>query len=488
MDTINSLNPFIKAVFNLLNSLDEYQCELDGEQDERFWDINQLFNFYEVTPEKQNIFNTVLQIFLVLGTSQYFQLEFKKMNKNKTAVSKVTFAYLKEILENPIIIDKRGRKTNIFKRKDGRNMINKQLIKFITLLNLLLFWRNQKKNRQISTVSFLLQYRGLSNSGISIMQQLSLSPCEKSMRTKRRKIREEFGKTNESIVAKVFWYDNLYRSLKGFHIEKEHINACYTVCSQTLIPSATAIPIVVEHPGVIRVSDLFNRGHINSTGTEIKHMTNDFLFYAIQIPEITIPIRAFHKKVEYVFEELDLLPFAPGEGIGTLQILKNLKNQAGGLNSGYYTFCSLDYDLYWRCNRLFYTNDLLGRSLSLVKQSLVLILAPWHVIWKLSLKMWKFCLPFFAADRCFTFNSRASINAPFVHQLTVWFSLFKYRFSLLSIIATIEYKNLKSTLKFIVKTLIPFVSRTLFFIKSNQGTDIFLSANRISLISLRVGW
>lgn len=130
---------------------------------------------------------------------------------------------------------------------------------------------------------------------------------------------------------------------------------------------------------MIRVSNLFQRGFINSTGAEIKNMTDDFLFYATQIAEISIPVRASRNKVKYEFEELDLLPFAPGEGIGTLQILQNLEHQPGGLNSGYYTCCSLDYDLYWRCNRLFYTNDLLRGSLSLVKRSLVLILAPWHI-------------------------------------------------------------------------------------------------------------
>lgn len=90
-------------------------------------------------------------------------------------------------MANPIFIDKIGRKTKKKKKKDGREMITKQLIKFITLLNLLIFWRNQKSNRHISTVSFLLQYRGLSNSGISIMKQLSLSPCEKSMRSEKEK-------------------------------------------------------------------------------------------------------------------------------------------------------------------------------------------------------------------------------------------------------------------------------------------------------------
>lgn len=80
---INSLKQFVKSVTDLLNSLVEFQCGLDGEEDESFWDINKLFQFYETNPEKQNIFNTVLQVFLLIGTSQYFQSEFKKMNKGE---------------------------------------------------------------------------------------------------------------------------------------------------------------------------------------------------------------------------------------------------------------------------------------------------------------------------------------------------------------------------------------------------------------------
>ena len=432
--------PLLTDVDILLNALAE--CQIN-QNESLFWDYGKLFTFYHLNRSKRGTLDSVLQIFFLLATSSYIRRILKKIyNIN---LEDVTFKKLRTVIN-----------ANDFGSND---QLIKLLNKFVLAINFLIFWRNQKDNTQISVLTFLLQYRGLSQSGVSILRQMNLAPCPKTMAVKKKMIREKYGLPSTDVHTRVFWYDNMYRSLKGFFYDRNQVNTCYTVCSQTIV---NMDPILLDPNflGVPKVSSLFNRDFISQIQVEYRNSFCAFNFFKhiFAIPSITIPLKAFHNKTQYKFEELDLLPFPPGSISGTIKIFNHLKNQFMGINSEYYTFCTVDYDIYWRINRILYTNSLNRASFATVKRSMIVVLAPWHIIWKLSSKIWKFFLPSFIAQLIFSFDTRVSVNASFPTQLHVWMSLLKYKKLIIPVINNLtESHNFKQSLLYLIETLIPFV-------------------------------
>lgn len=408
------------------------------------WDIYKLTLYYNERNEFQNTLDYLLQLFFKVTLSKYKGKQLKK--KYKFNFNTITLKLIEElILTETIDFD------------DDPLNLWKILTRFVVIINIILFWRNQKNNHQMAIFTFMLNFRGLSNSGINILQQLSLSPSPKCLTEKKKLFISCFGKQPAQNVLKVFWYDNLYRSLKGFYYDRNQINVCYTVCSQTVILNSQPLIIEENGRGIVRLPNLFDKSLIR----EYKSLFRLFCFspkYITQITNLTIPIRAqFNISLIYEFQPLDLLQFSPSDKTGTLKILQNLKEQFLGLNCNFYTFCTFDYDIYWRLHRLFYTKSLNPNSLRTAKKQLIIVLGPWHILWKFSSKMWKFYSPLFIAHLVFEYETKCSVNAPFPLQLQVWIALFKYRSTLIHQLKLLPPSNMQTVLLLLIEILVPLV-------------------------------
>jgi hypothetical protein len=90
---------------------------------------------------------------------------------------------------------------------------------------------------------------------------------------------------------------------------------------------------------------------------------------------------------KYQFLEVEVLPIKCGEYLGTLEVLNALK-QKGFWNFDTIRPLVVDYDLWWRIQRMILSSSTIGCFSTLRKKTL-LIQGPWHLYKVLSEAFWK---------------------------------------------------------------------------------------------------
>ena len=310
----------------------------------------------------------------------------------------------------------------------------KYLLRFLTLINIFLFHRNQKDNQEILQLSLLLRKNGLSSSGIHILQNLGLASSPKTFSKKLVCFKNQ--KRPQCNFNQIHWYDNLYRSLKGFFLMRGESSVCYTAHGVTEILDSEPIPVNTELLTTPAISKLFNATFITDTIDRLAETPEISDFPLLDASDfLTLPLRvplSHPSKKKLIFRPESLLKTNPATPHGTIMILKHLKTIHLGLSSSVYCFMTVDYDIYWRLIRLFHSASFLRPSFPKCKESLVLILGPWHILFKLLGKIWRFLLPYLFSFLYFKIKGKkVSPSVPFVDQLHFLIALYKYRKSLL---------------------------------------------------------
>ena len=167
----------------------------------------------------------------------------------------------------------------------------KYLLRIITLINIFMFQRNQKHNEEINQLSMLMRKNGLSSSGIHILQNLGLASTPKTFSKKQASISDQ--QRPICNFNQVHWYDNLYRSLKGYFLMQGHTSVCYTAHGVTEILDSEPIPIngsVLTTPHIYRI---FNDNFVTTTIDLLKNKPEIAAFPLLDASLfLTLPLRA----------------------------------------------------------------------------------------------------------------------------------------------------------------------------------------------------
>ena len=99
------------------------------------------------------------------------------------------------------------------------------------------------------------------------------------------------------------------------------------------------------------------------------------------------------------------------------------------------------------------------------KKKLILILGPWHILYNLFAKIWKFFLPYLFTFLYFVWkNTKASVETLFIDQLHIFIALYKYRIQILNRLQN-NISPLSTLFKWLIQSLIPTV--IIFFFSSS---------------------
>lgn len=315
----------------------------------------------------------------------------------------------------------------------------------------------------------LLRKNFLSSSGIHVLQCLGLSNSPKTFSHKFKQFKASttqdmsHSKTN---YLHVHWYDNLYRSLNGFSSSRGETSVTFTVHGFTEILDVE--PIRVDHnnlPVTPSLSNLFTVSLTNHIQDLIRNHSEVESFSLLEnLTYLNIPLKAPNEhplKKKIIFNAESVLSTDPASTSGTVCILDHLKMAYRGLNSSYYSFLTVDYDIYWRINRMYHTASLPFPRFPACKKSLILILGPWHILSNLLSKIWKFFLPYlfsFLYFSSFKSNKVSTTDTSFSNMLHFIIALYKYKDSLLHKLQFLEhYQEVKILFIWLLRYLIPLV-------------------------------
>ena len=139
--------------------------------------------------------------------------------------------------------------------------------------------------------------------------------------------------------------------------------------------------------------------------------------YYFNAPRFSVPLRAINS-VKYQFARHDILPHACGTMLGTALLLRYVSDHI--LNEEHFAVITLDYDLYWRVFKFFYTSSLID-SFPELKKRMILILAPWHVFKHLAEVVWGFMAPLLFARLWLTAFKTTVPNSPDLKDIMFFF-------------------------------------------------------------------
>ena len=135
----------------------------------------------------------------------------------------------------------------------------------------------------------------------------------------------------------------------------------------------------------------------------------------------SVPLRGFNSP-HFQFLEEEVLAVACGSLEGTLQLLKFLQHTAL-LSEQFYGACVLDYDLYWRSFKFFFSSSCRGSS-PLLRKRLILIMGPWHIYKLMCEAVWKSFPPIvFGPMWLAVLKRRVPDNPSLVEKLTIFISV-----------------------------------------------------------------
>ena len=259
----------------------------------------------------------------------------------------------------------------------------KDRIRFHFLLLLLVYFQNRLATRQLEPFWFLLHYRGLTNTGFSILHHLGLSPSIRSLPAMFARVVE--ASKGEQTGGSIWWCDNLRRVLKGFFPSLEE-RQDWTVTGKSILP----IPLPEYDPRHSAFGNVFTPDQI-ATCTHLISAAADLTVFEVnsrfdEADGYSVPLRSKERR-KYLFQEADVLPSACGTILGTLFLLRYLVTNSLSLSTTY-SICVLDYDLYWRVMKFYHTSSLYN-PFKLQQQRLILIMGPWHIYKVLSEAVWK---------------------------------------------------------------------------------------------------
>jgi hypothetical protein len=258
--------------------------------------------------------------------------------------------------------------------------------RFALLITLILFFRNNRLNFIMRHLWFLLHFRGLTNTGFHILKEFGLGPSIRSLPSMFKSLLPALPACPSFAV---WWADNLRRDLKGRQPRPDE-QIDWTVVGFSELPHGAHTPY---------------RGHHVATADPLRvELTNHFRELVLLSDQVdlcgptthygstnrfSVPMRAVDP-VKYDFGCLDVLPKACGTLSGTAHMLNYVADNLFTMDR--FTVMTLDYDLYWRSFKFYYTDSLIG-AFPRQRENLVMILGPWHVFKRICECVWKWAAP-----------------------------------------------------------------------------------------------
>ena len=287
--------------------------------------------------------------------------------------------------------------------------------RLLFLLQLFCYFKNRNYTVFLELIWFLLHYRGLSLTGFHLLHQYGVAPATSSLGRVVQRAQDRANAQNYG--PSVWWCDNLRRHLKGLFPHEGRID--WTVTGRTLIEK---LPNFEERMPAL--GDIFEENNLNHVRTLIASgLDIDFCSlqtsYA-QAEGFSVPLRGM-KSSHFQFLEGDVLPVACGSLEGTLQLLKFIQRNA--LREEFYGACVLDYDLYWRSFKFFFSSSCRG-SFPHLRERLILIMGPWHIYKLMCEAVWKAYAPIiFAPMWLAVLKRKVPDNPSLVEKLTIFISV-----------------------------------------------------------------
>ena len=268
--------------------------------------------------------------------------------------------------------------------QSDRHLVTRR--RFALLLIVVIYFRHNHENRILRRLWFLLHYRGLSNTGFHLLHEFGLGPTVRSLPVLFKSLVPD---QMPPAPQAVWWFDNLRRKLAG-NAPQPGERVDWTVVGYSALQIEESTPafgdfwafvdplsdeLVLELSEKLRESDQLD---LTSEAT-----------YFYNATRFSVPLRA-ENPCKYEFGRLDVLPVACGTPVGTAALLKYVTDHL--LSEDRFTVVTLDYDLYWRVMKFFYTRSLVA-SYPQLKKQMILILAPWHVFKRTVEVIWNFFAP-----------------------------------------------------------------------------------------------
>ena len=333
--------------------------------------------------------------------------------------------------------------------------------RFLFILHLVLQSRNQKNNSGLSTIWFMLNYRGLSYSGIHLLHEFGICPSVNTVKETTKILNQQFQPDLSSALA-VYWFDNLRRDLKGSSNSWQLERNNWTVKGATVIHGQQPILFDEKSPPSLSIS-IFSEARVHQLQFQIANSPQSLLSLLplASQTELRNPLRS-RTSEKFQFHPIDILPIECGTVAGTDKILMDALEIACENVKSKYVFLSEDYDIYWRIHKLCWSRSLVG-SYPEVKKQIVLILAPWHIYKNLSCSVWKFFGPLILADTWLQTNrNRFLADADLNEQLPFWIAVYANEKKILqqirNIHQTVRSIALQTLLEALVSFFIPLVS------------------------------
>ena len=277
-----------------------------------FWGISSLKNYFLQYTTNKNLLIKAEKLYRLCGTSSHFKKKLK--------------SYELYTFESILLF------TNTVKDQLNDDDLNKYLFcekylfKIITLINIILFHRNQKNNDEMNHLSLLLIKYGLSHSGIDTLKCLGLSSTPKTFTKKLKILKNDVKLSNNTInYTKVHWYDNVYRQLKGYSISK---SICYTAHGFTNILNNEPIEINYNFDTIPNIhQNLLSNEFKNHTINLIKNTPDIINFPLLDSSNyLSLPLRSSENHPsngKILFSAESLLETSPANPYGTVCILKH---------------------------------------------------------------------------------------------------------------------------------------------------------------------
>ena len=257
-----------------------------------------------------------------------------------------------------------------------------QRSRFTFILFLLTYFQNRLRGKLLEPFWFILHYRGLTNTGFSVLHNLGISPSVRSLPVLVSRIISE--SKRHCFDGCVWWCDNLRRIIRGFFPSLERQD--WTVTGRTILP--TSLP--KYDPQFWAFGNVFTPQQLELCSAELLSADEILVSFSNTYFDnstgFSVPIRSRVNR-KYQFSETDVLPSACGTILGTITLLRYLSENSLQI-SDTYSICVLDYDLYWRVMKFYHTSSL-WRPFELQQKKLVLLMGPWHIYKLLSEAIWR---------------------------------------------------------------------------------------------------
>src|SRR3990167_5066962 len=418
----------------------KYICEISN-QNTYFWHPNDyLYNIYHLQNndliEFKRDLNICFQFFLHISTSDY--------KKKRIQLNFPSFY-------------------NALSSTD--NWTKQITLKFIFILQLFSFFTSQKFSKNITLLVFVLRFRGLSVNGNSFLHKFGICQSSKNFKSRFSSIRETIllnSNNNYSDGTFCYWFDNLTKKRHGKRLDYNNSSHVKLTIEAKTQMSPFKVPFCSEkYLYKFIIKNYLFETLLEEVDAVIKYNAIDCDINSILVDHLTItnPIM-IETNSHYKFMPQAVHSYECGTLDGTLSILFSLSNElCEDSSENNYIFLSVDYDIYWRISKVLFSKTFTGLFKQL-RTKLVLILAPWHIYYKLSSGVWKLFNNFFTSFVWLeNYKGSALEDPPLNKQLPFWIAIWKYKKVLLLRIKHISTlnSNIKFLLKVLIKSLVPLV-------------------------------